>query len=637
MLQRIHDTVGRWVAGIILGLLAVAFVFWGVDFGLGSATFAAKVNGENIPLTEFEQALRARENEFRQANRIEIDDELSREMRRSVIEELVRIEALQQRVEDKGYRVSDERLLSFIYSVPQFQAGGQFSDVVYRSLLANQGLSPSMFEEQQRARLAVDDFETGIAASSFITPAELRRYISLLRQRRELAYAIFDVDAFLDRVEVTDAEIEAHYDANTGNYQTAETVDLEYIDLALAEVAENIEVSDEELRAYFEENRARFETVEERFARHILFEIDEDMTAEAALAAAESARERIEGGADFAEVAREVSQDVGTRLAGGELGWITPGMLSGPFEDTLYMLEVGAVSEPVRTDFGYHLIKLEDVRSAETQSFDDVRESLLTELQTTLAEDRFYELVNDLEENAFNAYDELATVAMETGLELETAEAFPRTGARDLFENSEAVVQAAFSEDVLLTGRNSELVELADDRVIVLRVAEYHPAMTQPLEDVRAQIRGELEREKAARLAAEAAEAFQVALAELPEDGDPAALAAEHNGMWAAAAWVERTSGVVPTEVLQQVFSMPRPDAGEALRATVALAGGDYIVFELTGVVSGTPESIDEAERERLRDIIALSAAEAELYAYAAETVADATVRVPEDVLEPQY
>lgn len=637
MLQRIHDSVGRWIAGIILGLLAVAFVFWGVDFSMGGTTFAAKVNGEKISLAEFERELRLRENEFRQTNRIEIDDELARAMRRSVIDELVRIKALQQRVEEKGYRVSDERLLGFIYSVPAFQAGGQFSRIVFNNWLANQGMSASMFEQQQRALLALGDFETGIADTSFLTPAELSRYISLLRQSREIGFATFAVDNFLDRVEADDAEVEAHYEANSADYQTTETVDLEYIELSLADVAETIDVSEAELRAYYDQNRSRFETVEERFARHILFQVDEDTTDEAALAAAQSARERIEGGADFAEVAREVSEDVPTRLVGGELGWITPGMLSGPFEEALYSLDVNAVSEPVRTDFGYHLIKLEQVRSSEVQSFEEIRESLLAELQTTLAEDTFYDLVNDLDDKAFNAEDELATVAMEMGLELKTAEAFPRTGDRNVFPNSEAVVQAAFDEEVLLTGKNSEMVDLADDHVMVLRVAEYHPPTTKPLDEVREQIREALKREKARVLAEEAAKAFEAAFAALPDDGDPAALAAEHNGTWSAPRWVERTDALVPTEVLSQAFAMPRPRAGAPLRATAALAGGDYVVFQLSGVVSGTVESIDEEERKRMRDIIALSAADSELFAYSIETVADASVRVPNDILEPRY
>jgi peptidyl-prolyl cis-trans isomerase D len=300
-------------------------------------------------------------------------------------------------------------------------------------------------------------------------------------------------------------------------------------------------------------------------------------------------------------------------------------------------LEVGAVSEPVRTDFGYHVIKLEQVRSSEVQSFDEVRDSLLTELKTTLADDSYYDLINKLDDTAFRAEDELASVAMEMGLELKTFEAFPRTGARDVFANSEAVVQAAFSEDVLLTGENSDIVELADDRVMVLRVAEYHPPTTKPLDEVREQIRNELAREKARRLAEEAANAFAAALEALPGDGDPAALAMEHNGTWTAAKWVERNDGAVPTEVLSQAFSLPRPSAGEPLRGTVGLSGGDYVVFTLSGVVSGTLDSIDDDELKRMRDIIALSAAEAELFAYSAETVADATVRVPEDVLDPQF
>src|SRR5688572_20800394 len=322
MLQRIHDSLGKWIVVIVLGLIAISSVFWNVDFGLAGATFAAKVNGEEIPLLEFDRALQDRQNQYQQIYRTELPEDVRRELRRAVIEDLVQDAALKQRVADQGYRASNARVSQSVRDIAAFQIDGQFSFDSYQALLANRGYTPAGFEALQREALEVGDLQMGIASSSFLTPAEFRRYIELFNQKREVAYALFELEAFGAKVTVDDAAISSRYENNQSSYQTPETVDLEYIELALADVAANVEVTEEQLRAAYEQERERFETAEQRRSRHILVEVAEGQE-DAARAEADGIAARIRGGEDFAAVAAEVSDDAGTKAQGGDLGPIT--------------------------------------------------------------------------------------------------------------------------------------------------------------------------------------------------------------------------------------------------------------------------------------------------------------------------
>jgi peptidyl-prolyl cis-trans isomerase D len=633
MLQRIHDAFGKWVVVLILGLIALTFVFWGVgnDFVSGTARFAAKVNGEEIPLQDFDRALQDRQNQYQQIYRSELPEDVRRELRRAVVEDLVRDEALKQRVEEQGYRVSDERLTQSIREIAAFQVAGEFSKDVYYGQLTNAGFTPPAFEALQRQSLEVADLQSGIVDSTFLTPAEFRRYIELYNQRREIAYALFEAEAFGANVTIDDAAIASRYENNQASYQTAETVDLEYIELALADVATDVEVTEEELRTAYESERERFEIPEERHARHILIEVAEGQE-DAARAAAEAVVARVRAGEDFAAVAAEVSADAGTKAQGGDLGFMGRGTLVGPFEDALFALQPGEISAPVRTDFGFHVIRLDEIRAGEVQPFEAVREQIAEELRTREAEDEFYDLANKLGDAAFDAYDELASVATATGLPVKTLMGFPRSGDPSIFENSAPVVQAAFADEIVDSGRNSELVELEETHVLVLRVVDHHIPTTKPLEEVREQIRAELMRERAIELAEEAASAF---LMDIETGGDPAARAEAHGGQWSAAAWVTRTDTNVPTEVLSSAFGMPKATADAPQRQRVALANGGQAVVVLTGVEAGEPATMSQEERDQRQRQLADQAARAEFAGYLGNVRQSADVRIPDDVLNP--
>ena len=682
MLQRIRDGFGRSIIIVILGLISVSFIFWGIDFNFIGPDYAAKVNGEKIPLAEFERNLQAEQSNFLELYRIELDEQIRRQLRASVIERLVSQRALSQRVRDLGYRVSDERLAESVQSIPLFQIGGEFSMDMLRSQLAFQGISVAAFEEMQRAQLELLDLQNGIVNASFVTPDEYRRYVELVNQRREVGYATFEVASFLEGVEVTDEQVEEHYQEFRDRYMTEEAAEIEYVELRRDDIAAQIEVDEQTLRDYYERRRSEFRTEEERSASHILITPEAGESDEEARARAEALVERIRAGEDFEALAAEHSDDAGTASSGGSLGWIARGMLEGPFEDALYAMEaVGDVSDPVKTDFGWHIIRFDDLRAGEERSFEEVRDQLANEYRTERADDLYFDQANRLADLAFEEYDSLERVASTAGLPLKRIDRFLRSGDPSAFPNSAPVVDAVFGVDAVDVGINSDLIELSDEHVVVVRVVERFPPEQRPLEEVADEIREALRRERAGQLAAEAAEAFAAALPETltpeflggadgeseaggegtadaaqasaPENGDdaeasseapadgassPAAqLAAEHGGTWHAPRWVQRSDFQVPTEVLAAAFNLGTPPEGTRLRETVELANGDRALLVLSRVEPGNPNEVPLDRRTAMQQQLLEAFANAELGAYASSVRQQAKVDVPREVLEPAF
>jgi peptidyl-prolyl cis-trans isomerase D len=634
MLQAMREGWARWIVIGLFGLIAVSFIFFGRNLTTTTTgtTFAARVNGEPIDILEFERLLQQQQSQYQQLYEIELTDDMRRELRASLLENMVRNLALEQHVADTGYRVSDERVAESIRSTPAFQADGAFYPDLYRSRLAQNGFTPTQYEEQERVRLAVSDLQDGILNSTFLTPAEFRRYIELSNQRRQVGYAIFEVAAFTDKVTVTDEMLSAHYESNGPLYMTEETVDLEYVEVSRADIAAGITVTEEELRNYYESERERFATEEQRSAHHILIDTDDEAEA---MMRADAILARLDAGESFEDLARELSDDPGTRAQGGDLGRIARGVLAGPFEDALYSMSVGEVRGPVRSEFGWHIIRLDAIDEASIEPFEAVRDDLAEQLRTQKSEDLFYDRANTLADRAFYSDGDLAAVAAELMLPLISVDGFSRAGNSDLFENSAAVVQAAFSDPVLNQGRNSDLVELDTDHVLVLRDVAHHEPMQRPFEEVRDQILEELTRNSAGELAREASERFRegVDAAE-----DLAALAEQQGGRWVEPTWIERTDSALPSALVNRAFALAPPAEGAGPTwEPVPLAGGDEAVLALYAVEAGLPEVIPRAARDERQQELSRQAGATELGAYATAVREAARVRIPDDVLNPTF
>ena len=502
MLQQIRDKISGWFAWVFLGAIAVVFVFWGIRFESGPTAAAAKVNGESIPVEQVRRAWQQRQAQLQQATRDELPAALVKAEQTKLLNEFIDREVLIQHVTRMGYRVSDLVIAREIEAIPELQVDGKFSRDRYAALLAAQGRSEPQFEQDFRRDIQIAQLRNGIAISSFATPGELGRRLALEGETRDIDYFTIAAAQFAEQVVVSSGEVQAWYDANKASFVTPETVSLQYVSIKAADVAATVEVTDEALHQYYDQvAQERYQDAERRRARHILIEAGEDDAA--ARSKADDVLAKAKAGEDFGRLASEYSDDPGSKTQGGELGWATRQSFVQPFADALFAMQVGEISDPVKTQFGYHVIQLEEVQPARQRSFEEVRAELEAEYRTEQAQAQFYEKSQSLADDAFASLTELESVAQQHGLTLETVAVFTRQGGGP-FDDNRKVIDAVFSDEVLQERQNSPAINVTDDEVAVFRVTDHKPAAPRPLEEVRTEIEATL-REQGARKAAEAA------------------------------------------------------------------------------------------------------------------------------------
>ncbi len=503
MLQTIREKLTGWFAVLILGAIALTLVvtFGNIDTGFTPASTAATVNGEDVPVSEFRAIYQQQRQQWEASFRAQIPPELAASMANSVIDSIVRNRALAQHVRDQGYRISDADVIRAIRENEVFYVGGEFSQPAYEQLLQSQGFTPQRFEYEQRQSMELQQFVEGVANTAFFTPAEFRRYIELDGETRDIEYALLPGSLWADQVNVPGEAVQARYEQDIVLYQRPEEVTLEYVQLDFAALQEDVDVSDDEVRAYYDANPQEFSGPDERQASHILIALGDDEAAAAALA--DEVSDKLAAGESFAALAAEYSADTGSAATGGGLGWLGAGdSPAQSFEDALFALEaVGDISPPVRTDFGFHIIRLDGIRAGARLSFAEVAGDLRSRLQEDAAADRYTEMLDELDERALESLDGLAPVAEAMGLELRTVESFTRNGGGEL-GFAPALVDTVFSLEVLEDGENSPVVSLDDGRAVVVRVTDYRPAKPMPLLEVQDQIREQLIQEDALTLGA---------------------------------------------------------------------------------------------------------------------------------------
>lgn len=621
MLQNMREKLSGPVSIAVLGLIAVAFIFWGIDFGFFNRDFVAKVNGEEIPNSRFSAAYQNQLGELQRYYRDELTPELRSEVRQNTLDGFIRNTVLEQRSRDDGYRVSDAALTEYIRSLPAFQVGGQFSMDAYKATLASNSYSPTRFEEEQRRALAQEQLRQGIISSGFTTTAETRRFVELLEEQRDVAYAIVPADGFRDQVEVSEDEVAAYYDENKDRFMTAESVTLQYVEVNADEVAAAVEVTEDDLLAYYETVKARYSTPERRRPRHILIEFGDDESAAEQRAGELAAR--AQSGEDFAELAQEYSEDPATSDLGGDLDWLERGVFEGPLEDAIFEMQEGEIRGPVRSDFGFHVLRLDQIEESTGRSFADAREELETEYRDLQSEAAYYERAETLAEKSFESPDELDTVAAALGTAVKQIEGFTRAGGGELAAFP-TVAEAAFSTPVLEDNENSRLVELSERRAVVLRVADHRLPEQRSIDEVRAEIESSL----ALSLARErASEAGQALLEQVRDGGVFADLAAAAGADYQESRAVGRRDSALPAELLAEIFRAAKPGTTPTV-AGIELASGDYAIFEISAVRPGDPEGGPRERRLQERDALAQMSGDGSFAAYVTELRRKASVQV---------
>lgn len=603
MLQAIRDKVTGWIAYGIIFLISIPFALWGVNSYLGGGEIppAATVNGEEITARDLDQAYANYRQRLAQLFGGVIPETFGNEtmLREQVRGQLIDELALRQYIQKQRYRIGDAELNQIIRDMDVFQRDGQFDTAIYQSQLRSLGYSPLGFEQELRTNGAVGQFETGITSTSFVLPYTRKKFNSLSSQTRKIRTLKYVANAA--DIQIDDSEIEQHYQAQAARYSTPEQVKIDYIEVTLEDVKKGIDVDRDEVYARYQDNLDAYSSAEIREASHILIKAgDED--SDQALSRITEIRDRIVNGESFADMAREFSEDPGSASDGGDLGEIERGIMVQTFEAALFALEVDQLSEPVKTGFGWHLIKLHSISGGETKSFESLQASLEDEIRAELAESQIYDLVENLANLAYEQPDSLLPAAEQFGLKLQTSDWFGRFSAEGIGAESK-IRQAAFSPEVLQQGLNSEAIELGNERVVFLRLNQFKPAEQKPLEQVREQVRNELALIKLQDLGRSTGTAALAALGAGKSLDD---LAQEWSSSIDDLGFVQRQQAEIDTAIRDLAFKLPKPEQG-AVYDGLSLATGEYVIVELSAVMSNDSD-VDQEALDRLAE--ALSASE---------------------------
>lgn len=603
MLQSIRDSLSGWVLWFVVGLIAVPFAFVGIEsFRMGSSDpVLVEVGDTEITDAQFRNAFDQR---FRQLQQMMGDDFRpdminTADFRAAVLQDMTREALLLQYARQNGYRGSDPEIMEYLRSLPAFQRDGRFSSEAYREVLANQGMDPESFEAQLRDALAIDQMRDGVLDSATIPNTMLDNHIRLQQQRRSLSLMVVPAERFVDEIEPTEAEINARYEQNQSQYQLPERVKLDYVMLDSASMDEGPDPEPSVLAALYEAEKARFITGEERRASHILIPLDADE--DAAREQAAELRDRLASGADFAELAAEFSSDTGSKDQGGDLGWIERGQMAPDFEEALFALDEGEISQPVVTEFGVHLIRATEVKAEQVRTLDDegVREQLLNRYHERERALRMQEMQEQLDQLAFENASTLAPVAEALDLEVQQTEWFTRDGGAGLLAER-GILNVAFSPELIDAEENSRPIALSDGRIVVVRKAGYEAPTSKALETVADEIRTELKQEGARARALALAEQVMDEAATIASADELSALADKHELSYRTVGAVTRDSENVNAAVLRQLFTLPPPAEGAPPRLSVVdQTNGDAAIIAFSGI---RPATVDEADRIAARD-----------------------------------
>lgn len=610
MLQSIRDRLTGPIVWFVVGLIAIPFAFWGIDsFNTGGGDpVVVKVGDQKITQGQFRQSYEQRYQQYRsllgESFRADLFDE--NRFRELTLEDMIQESAMRQYALGEGYRASDATMRDFLVSVPAFQKDGRFSADTYRELLQRQGLNPEGYEAQLRDSLAIDQLRGAVQATAFVTAADAWAAQRLEKQLRKTVVVAVAAQDFRDKVEVSDAQIADRYESDKAQYLSPERLKLAYVQLDRNQMAPAEAPSAEVLKAIYDaEKDARFSAAEERKASHILVSFGADK--DAAKKKADGLLAQAKAG-DFAKLAGENSDDPGSKAQGGDLGWVRKGMMVPKFEEALYAIPAaGDVVGPIETEFGWHVIRLDEIKAAATRSFEDdgVQAELLEAYRTREGEKRFQELSSKLEQLAFEN-TALEPVASELKLEIQTTDWFTRAGGAGI-AGIEAVKQAAFSPEVLNEGENSKPIPASSDALVVVRKAEYEAARQLPLDEVKTRVREGLVAEGAARLAKDAADAL---VADAKAGQSLKDLAAARGLTVRFEGEAQRGQAQLEGWIVDALFRMPKPAAG-AVQVEAVTAGDERVaVVALSEVVEPTrPDDADLLKRaeedSRVRDSLA--------------------------------
>ncbi|MFT6988050.1 MAG: peptidyl-prolyl cis-trans isomerase D [Paraglaciecola sp.] len=581
MLERIREgSQGPWAMGI-LALVILSFVFAGVGSYINSSASgaAATVNGEEIGLNELERAYqneRARmESQFGEAfATLASDTGYLQNFRQGILDRLIGEKLLDQAAQELGLRVSDEQIKSAIVGMQEFQLNGKFDNDRYLAILRQAGFQTNNFRDYMRVDMVRRQLSQSLMGTEFALTSEAKTAHLMQQQTRDIRYVNVPAAKFLEQVNISDDEILTYYQSNISQFDTEQKVSLSYVELKLEDLLPTIEVNEDELAEYYQQNNMDYRTEEERQTAHILFEsaeLDETIAAKA-----DEVLAKIQAGEDFAELAKTFSSDTFSAENGGDLGWFDKDSMDPALKDAAFSLaSKGDVSAVIKSEFGYHIIKLTDIKPEQVTAFETVKEEITNKVKTFKAEELFYEISERIKDVAFEVPDNLDEVQDIAGKTINTTALFSRANAPEVVSNPN-VLASAFSFELIEDAVNSEVIELGSNHIMVVRVAEHEPERTKVIEEVKDQIQQTLSAQAAQQAARDWALEVKTAI-DASEDVN--AKLASIDLSFAEKQGVTRNDATLSQTIVNALFKLSAADT-----SVVDLITGDISLVQLTQV-----------------------------------------------------
>ena len=602
MLQKMREHSQSTATKILLGLLIIVFTMFG--FGafeafMSSDPPAAKVDG--VKITQNQLAVETE----RQRQRIlaQMGDQANPDMidavrlRQSVLDGLINQTILMGAAKDMGLRVSEAEVDRVIVENPQFQTSGAFDAELYKRLLANAGHTPVTFKAELTNNFTLAQLTSAVRETPFVVEPEIRDVARLVGQTRDAAYLAFAPESFESEVTVGDDQIDSYYQAHLADFMTDDVVDVDYVKLSVEELAkgDTFAPTEEQVTAQYEADAKAFKPEERRQVAHILLQVNGSRSEEAAKVQLIEIKSKLLRGERFEELAQKVSEDPGSAKNGGDLGLISKGALAPEFEQVAWALGVNEVSDPVRTQFGVHLVKVLAIQNDQYAKLEQVRPQIIQHLREQAAEEKYRAKIRELDELAFESPDELTHLAETSGLPVQHAVNVTQTNGPAPFDAA-TLRTAAFADEVLSRGLNSRVVEV-EKNAYVLRVKEHRPPVQRSLVDVSESIRKQLVKEAATDRAREAA---AEAVARVSKGDAAAEVAAAYGLEWRVAPSLSRGTPSLDREIIKAAFDLPRPTAEARSVTSTELGGGRIAVVTVSAVKDGDYAAMTEADRASL-------------------------------------
>ena len=591
LLHSIRESATGWFAWVIVILISIPFALWGVNSYITPPNPSiATVGDYKISIQEFQNAVQSESEKYKG----QIDDSLlnSGILKNMVLDKLINNQAMINYLSSAGLYVTKQQVDTTIRNDPNFQLEGTFSEELYNRYLPN-AYSKANYRNSLRTQIFLQQFSNGINNASIVSDAEVKHVIELIKQKRDISYLLIKAEDYADTIVINEEEIKNYYQNFQNQFENPEQLKLAYLELSRNDMAKNSEISDEQIETFYQDNSEQYTQPERRKASHILFAVTSDANAELKETTKQEAQavlDKLTSGEDFTALAKQYSKDPGSAEKGGDLGFFAKGEMVPAFEESAYSLKIDESSDLVETPFGFHIIKLTAIEGGEVEPLDKVKDKIKESLQFDAVENSYFEKTETMQTLAYEQPDSLEAIAVELGLKIQQSDLMGRNGLDDKLFSNKKLLDTAFSGSVLEEGNNSDLIELGDDHVVVIRVIERIPADTKSLESVQGEIETYLKSaamtKQAQTIANDMIKQIRAGknFAELVNESDKAADKQE----WSIVetGLIERQDTKTPEYVIRKAFNMSRETKVDSTKT----ATGDIAIIAINAIENGDSE-----------------------------------------------